>query len=221
MRKQGFMKRVLGGIMAVAFGAALCFAAPVKAEAATPWDSTTVTYGQIVAWQAQQDANFSAWQRGEWLEAYQSNARDAVAAQASIAQTTAAAKMYLAGLESGLAGLSLVPEKYRVPVATAIYETQYALRQDAYGFINARYIDKWIAEDNMATALDWMDYYTERHLTDLQVAQAGLALDATQRAYWAQSAALSALNRQLYGNVEAAFDNLLAARGINTNPYGF
>ena len=188
----------------------------------TPWDAQAwYTAGQLLAYDAQQDANFSAWQRGEWLKAYQSNASDAVAAQASIAQTTAAAKMYLAGLESGLAGLSLVPEKYRVPVATAIYGQQYALRQDAYGYINDRYIDKWIAEDNMATSLVMMNYYMERQLQDMQIVQAGMMADATERAYYAQVSALNAIERQLSGQVSAAYDNLLAAMGINTNPYGF
>ena len=94
MRKQGFMKRVLGGVMSVAFGAALCFATPLKAEALEDYyPAPTYNYGEIIAAGAKDYADFYAGLAKGNMNAIQHGARQELGWTAYYAQTDAANKM--------------------------------------------------------------------------------------------------------------------------------
>ena len=117
MRKQGLMKRVLGGVMAVAFGAALCFAAPMKAEAATPWSYVEPNDGEIMAGQYKYWADQAAKYAQQNVKNIQFFMKEQMGAQTNIAQTTAATRQYLGALDFAKQAANLVPNPYRAEVS--------------------------------------------------------------------------------------------------------
>ena len=221
MRKQGIMKRVLGGIMAVAFGAALCFAAPVKAEAATPWTAyVEPNEAEKMAVRMSDNAYWS----GVYAQMYASDMQDYLAeqlgAQVNVMQTTAATKQYLATLGMANQLASTLPQPYAYYLTNEINLNYYNLRNQAIDYIDGENLYAaqmgWYAERARLNMLDQLG----RQQMWLVGSQAAAYAGAVDRAITAQQNALIATARGMNSQITAAYQNIWNAMGWGES-YGF
>ena len=227
MRKQGLMKRVLGGVMAVAFGAALCFAAPVKAEAADPlpYSVPSYNYGEILSEGSKYYAGAYADAAQKNMAGIQNAANQQLLWGAAYARTNAVNQMTLAMLGSA----------YQLGGNRAILTAMASVDSGAKATMKFQsdQVDAWALEQLIQTDLMQRNLYSSQTFSQMsllgaQIGQLYRQMDNLFGMAGKQGAAVTAVSPYLGAEMDAFYAgtyvtgaNALLPRSLDTYPFYF